>query len=652
MTVVPVIDIRDLTLDFIDPDGGTVRVLHGVDLSIAAGETLALVGESGSGKSATSLSIMGLHDRRTSVLGGTVTLRSGDAAPIELLGLTPRAMTAIRGAQIAMIFQDPMTSLNPVQRVGSQIAESLRLHRGLRGSALRTAVHDALREVGIPDPVQRASAYPHELSGGMSQRVLIALALACNPRLLIADEPTTALDVTVQAQILDLLRTVQRARGTAILFITHSLAVVAEIADRVAVMYGGRIVETAPAAELFARPRHPYTRALLDSLPAVHAEPRQRLRVIPGEIIDIRQPPPGLRVRAPLFAVGRRLPDDDAVVRGDRRASRGALPSLAAAMTALLDVAGLTVEFRIPTRPFGSPQTLHAVQDASLTLDRGEVLGVVGESGSGKTTLGRAILRLVPISAGEVRFDGERIDTLPAGRMRPVRHRLQAVFQDPTASLNPAMTIGATIGEGLAVHGIGTRSDRRERVGAMLDRVGLPRSAADRHPRMLSGGQRQRVGIARALIVEPHLLIADEAVSALDVSVQAGIVNLLMHLQAEMALAMMFIAHDLDLVRHFCDRVLVLYLGRVMETGRTADVFARPRHPYTRALLDAVPRIRPSAASPRRILSGDPPSPLAPPSGCVFRTRCPHAVARCGEVVPPLAGANGHAAACIRQHEL
>ncbi len=291
--VPPVIDIRDLTLDFLDADGGTVRVLHGVDLSIAAGETLALVGESGSGKSATSLCVMGLHDRRGTVVGGTVTLRSGDAAPVDLLGLSPRALTAIRGAEVAMIFQDPMTSLNPVQRVGTQIAESLRRHRGLRGPALRKAVHDALREVGIPDPVQRASAYPHELSGGMSQRVLIALALACNPRLLIADEPTTALDVTIQAQILDLLRSVQRARGTAILFITHSLAVVAEIADRVAVMYGGRIVETAPATELFARPRHPYTRALLDSLPAAHGKARQRLRVISGAVSDPRRPPPG-----------------------------------------------------------------------------------------------------------------------------------------------------------------------------------------------------------------------------------------------------------------------------------------------------------------------------------------------------------------------
>ncbi len=321
-------------------------------------------------------------------------------------------------------------------------------------------------------------------------------------------------------------------------------------------------------------------------------------------------------------------------------------------MTALLEVSGLSVGFRVPAGPLQPPRTLRAVQDTSLTVDRGEVLGVVGESGSGKTTLGRAILRLVPISAGEIRFAGGRIDALPAGRMRPVRRRLQAVFQDPTASLNPAMTIGATIGEGLGVHGIGTRAERSERVGAMLDRVGLPPSAAAKHPRMLSGGQRQRVGIARALIVEPELLIADEAVSALDVSVQAGIVNLLMDLQVEMALAMVFIAHDLDLVRHFCDRVLVLYLGRVMETGRSADVFAAPRHPYTRALLDAVPRIA-GGLRPRRLLAGDPPSPLSPPSGCVFRTRCPHAVARCREAVPPLeASADGHAAACIRQHEL
>ncbi len=289
----PVIDVEGLTLDFMDADKGTVRVLHGVDLAIRAGETLALVGESGSGKSATSLSVMGLHDRHNAVLAGRVTLRTDGAAPLELLELPPGGMAQIRGRQIAMIFQDPMTSLNPVQRVGDQIAESVRLHRGLRGRALRTAVIEALREVGIADPAQRASAYPHELSGGMSQRVLIALALACNPRLLIADEPTTALDVTIQAQVLDLLRGIQRARGMAVLFITHNLALVAEIADRVAVMYGGRIVENAPAAELFERPRHPYTRALLASLPTAGTAIRQRLQVIPGSVIDLRRLPPG-----------------------------------------------------------------------------------------------------------------------------------------------------------------------------------------------------------------------------------------------------------------------------------------------------------------------------------------------------------------------
>lgn len=322
-------------------------------------------------------------------------------------------------------------------------------------------------------------------------------------------------------------------------------------------------------------------------------------------------------------------------------------------MTALLAVSAMSVQYHVRSGPFQLHRVLKAVHDASFVVDRGEVLGIVGESGSGKTTLGRAVLQLVPLSAGEVRFADERIDTLPLGRLRPVRRRMQAVFQDPTGSLDPAMTIGDTVGEGLAVHAIGTRAERADRVATMLERVGLSRSTAQQRPRMLSGGQRQRVGIARALIIEPSLLIADEAVSALDVSVQAGIINLLMNLQEEMSLAMMFIAHDLDLVRHFCDRVLVLYLGRVMETGRTSDVFARPRHPYTRALLDAVPGIRPGQRGPRQLLHGDPPSPLSPPSGCVFRTRCAHALARCGEVVPALAASDdGHAAACIRQHEI
>ncbi len=321
-------------------------------------------------------------------------------------------------------------------------------------------------------------------------------------------------------------------------------------------------------------------------------------------------------------------------------------------MTALLDVTNLGVEFRLKSPPWRPPLVLHAVRGVSFTVAPREILGVVGESGSGKTSLGRAVLRLLPISSGEVHFAGRRIDRLPGRELGPVRRRMQAVFQDPTSSLNPTMTVGSAVGEGLGVHRIGTRADRSERVAAMLDRVGFPRGMAQSYPAALSGGQRQRVGIARALIVAPDLLIADEAVSALDVSVQAGIVNLLLDLREEMGLAMLFIAHDLDVVRHFCDRVMVLYLGRVMETGRTADVFAEPRHPYTRALLDAVPRLVPTG-EPRRLLAGDPPSPLAPPSGCVFRTRCPHAIAACAEVVPPLeADADGHAAACIRQHEV
>ena len=670
----PVVEVKDLRVHF-ETEDGVARAVDGVSFAIGEGETVALVGESGCGKSVTSLAMIGLVPTPPGrIAGGAILYGERD-----LLRLPKHELHRIRGNEISMIFQEPMTSLNPVFTVGEQIAESAMLHRGQsRRDALATAV-EMLELVQVPDPARIAGSYPYELSGGMRQRVMIAMALCCDPKLLIADEPTTALDVTTQAQILDLMRLLQRELGTAILFITHDLGVVAEIADRVVVMYAGRVVEEAPVDALFSRPEMPYTAALLSAIPRLDhacAGVMPRLESIPGTIPDPLTPLSGCsfepRCRHAIGLCREREPALTPV--GDARAARchrwheldltpaanppaharprddsAAAPSEPAVDLVAVDklVTAFPVRGGILYRVVGS---VAAVRGVSLTIRRGEVLGLVGESGSGKTTLGRSILRLIEPTAGRVTFEGQDLTAAPPSALKGFRRQMQMVFQDPYGSLNPRMTVGEILSEPYVIHGLARGPERAERVAALLERVGLSADHAGRYPHEFSGGQRQRIGIARALAVEPTFLVADEPVSALDVSVQAQILNLLGDLKAEFALTVLFIAHDLSVIAYLADRVAVMYLGRIVELGPAQAIYDHPIHPYTEALLSAVPVPDPKARRRRVILVGDVPSPASPPSGCAFRTRCPIAVAACAQIDPPLEEASpGHFKACIRR---
>jgi len=675
----PALRIESLGVTVPGP-AGPVRVVEDVSLRVAPGETLGLVGESGSGKTMTALAVMGLLPREARRVG---TIELGGT---RLDTATERDLERIRGRRLAIVFQGSLGVLNPVMRVGDQVAEAIRVG-GVTSAAARAArVRDLLDLVGIPDPARWAHRYPHELSGGMRQRVAIAMAIANEPDVLIADEATTALDVTVQAQVLDVLRRIQARTATAILFISHDLGLVAGAAQRVAVMYAGRIVEDGPVDELFAAPHHPYTAGLLAALPRLDGQRpvRARLGAIPGQPARAGQAPAGCPFH-PRCAVAK-IPDPCATRRpepamaGDGRlvachraveiaagtldpgpGTGGEPGSMAAPLPArsaprgpdgeapLLTVEGLVTTFPVRTgrrrRPAGR---IEAVAGVDLHLHRGEALGVVGESGCGKSTLARSVLRLVEPDRGRVLLGGR--DVRAAGRveLRRLRQRAQIVFQDPDASLNPRMSVGTIVAEPLRIHGRWDR-DGPARVRDLLQRVGLDASALHRYPHELSGGQRQRVAIARALAVGPDLLVLDEPVTALDTSVQAGVLNLLADLQATLGLAYLLIAHDLAVVRHTCDRVAVMFLGRIVETGPVGEVFDRPAHPYTQALRSAVPIPDPPVERARRriILHGDPPSPLDPPSGCRFRTRCWRADDRCATEVPALADrGGGHPVAC------
>ena len=662
----PVLDVRDLAVEF-RTSAGVVRAVDGVTWSVNAGETLALVGESGCGKSVTALAVLRLLARPAGrVVGGRILFQGQD-----LLALPEGRMRALRGRDIAMVFQEPMTSLNPVMTIGDQIAEPLRIHLGLGQQAARVRSAELLQLVGIPDANRRLDQHPHVFSGGMRQRIMIAMALACDPKLIIADEPTTALDVTVQAQILELLKDLSQRLGITLVLITHNLGIVARYADRVAVMYAGRIVEEGPAGAVFAAPRHPYTTGLLRSVPRLDVRRAGALDTIEGLPPDLLHPPPGCRFAPRCTARIAECAHDPALrttgpghLAACHRAMEmpGALPALSAqpvgsayvpdAAAPLLEVRGLAKHFAVPAGGlFGGSATVHAVEDVSFTIARRETLGLVGESGCGKTTIGRLVLRLADPTRGAILFDGQDIASASQAGMRALRTRMQVIFQDPYSSLNPRMSVGDTIMEPLRRRRRMGRTASRDRCAALLDQVGLPAAMAARYPHQMSGGQRQRVGIARALAMEPDFIVCDEAVSALDVSVQSQIVNLLARLQAELGLSYLFIAHDLAVVRHLSHRVVVMYLGRVMEVAPRDALYAAPLHPYTAALLEAVPSPDPVAerARPRRALQGELPSPLAPPSGCVFRTRCPRAIADCAAIVPPLLEVRpGRFAACIR----
>ncbi|MCZ7656630.1 MAG: ABC transporter ATP-binding protein [Xanthobacteraceae bacterium] len=663
----PLLEVVDLHVHF-STSRGIVRAVEGLSLDVKRGEVVAVVGESGSGKSVSALAIMRLLPRHTSrIPHGRILFQGRD-----LLGLDDEAMREIRGRDISMIFQEPMTSLNPILTIGLQICEPLQIHLAMTAAQARARAVELLQLVGITDPERRLDQYPHQFSGGMRQRVMIAIGLACNPKLIIADEPTTALDVTIQAQILELMKDLSRKLDIALIIITHNLGVVARYADRVVVMYAGQMVEEGDADAVFHRPRHPYSMGLLRSVPRLDRPRGVKLETIEGLPPNAAKPPEGCRFAArcpyrlpvceqppPLAAT-----DTGALSRCHRHAEIAAgriawaasggevQAGTGATSEPILSVRHLTKHFEVRSGLRGVKSVVRAVEDVSFDIHAGETLGLVGESGCGKTTVGRLILRLEDPTSGEIRFRGTDLAEASAGEMKAIRRKVQVIFQDPYSSLNPRMTVGQIIAEPLHVYRLvpagGTAADR---VAELLQQVGLRGEMAARYPHQLSGGQRQRVGIARALAMEPSFIVCDEAVSALDVSIQGQIINLLEELQRSHGLAYLFIAHDLAVVRHISTRVVVMYFGRVMEVADRDTLYREPLHPYTRLLLDAAPVPDPTIEKGRapRLIQGELPSHTAPPPGCVFSTRCPLASRECSETVPPLAAKRpGHFAACIK----
>jgi len=629
-----------------------VRAVDGISFRIARNQTFALLGESGCGKSMTALSIMRLLPDAGRIEAGAIQLEG-----LDLLGLPEVAMRGVRGKRISMIFQEPMTSLNPVMTLGRQIAESLNCHTTLSGEAVRNRVLELLRAVGIPDEARRYDEYPFQLSGGMKQRVMIAIALAGEPDLLIADEPTTALDVTIQAQVLDLLRTLQQQRNMSILLITHDLGVVSEMAHQVAVMYAGEIVELAPREQFFSSPFHPYSRKLFASLPG-KAKRAQNLEVITGSVPPLTQAFSGCRFasrcdhvmdichsKAPEWtelATGHSVRCHLVAVQAGGRGSEVAVP-VASVQDAgngvlqapLLEVANLKVHFPIYRGLFRQVVGyVKAVDDVSLTIRKGRTLALVGESGCGKTTVGKGILQLLKPTGGSVRFAGTELTSLSGRELRAQRADFQIIFQDPYASLDPRMMVADIIEEGMAALGIGIAAERQASIDSILQQVGLSPEIKYRYPHEFSGGQRQRIAIARALAVNPRLIVCDEPTSALDVSVQAQILNLLKKLQDDLGLSYLFITHNLSVVEYLAHEVAVMYLGRIVEQGDAKEVMNQPRHPYTQALLSAVPAIEKKEGREAIRLKGDLPSPSNPPSGCHFHPRCAHVMPVCKEAYP------------------
>ena len=573
-----VLAVHNLNVAFPD-EREPIPAVKKLSFSLQRGETLAIVGESGSGKSVTALSLMRLIEQSGGLVAcDSLLLRRRNGQVSDLTDLNPSQMRSVRGADIAMIFQEPMTSLNPVFPVGEQIAESIRLHQGLSGDKALAEARRMLEQVRIPEADAILGRYPHQLSGGMRQRVMIAMALSCRPAVLIADEPTTALDVTIQAQILQLIKVLQEEMEMGVIFITHDMGVVADIADRVLVMYQGEAVETGTVEQIFHAPEHPYTRALLAAVP--------RLGAMNGSDLPRRFPLISLTNPGHQEAET----EQDTVVPGEP----------------ILQVRDLVTRFPLRGGLLNRvKREVHAVENVSFDLWPGETLSLVGESGSGKSTTGRALLRLVETQEGTITFNGERIDTLPAGNLQPLRRDIQFIFQDPYASLDPRQTVGYSIMEPLRVHNLLDGDAAQRRVAWLLERVGLKPEHAWRYPHEFSGGQRQRICIARALALNPKVVIADESVSALDVSIRAQIINLLLDLQREMGIAFLFISHDMAVVERISHRVAVMYLGQIVEIGPRRAVFENPQHPYTRKLMAAVPVADPAHRQVRRVLVQD-----------------------------------------------
>jgi peptide/nickel transport system ATP-binding protein len=676
---------------------GTVHAVDGLSFEVEPGETVGIVGESGCGKTMAAMSIMRLLPRGGYIADGAISFLGRD-----LVGLSDADIRTVRGNEIGMVFQDPMTSLNPTMTIGRQIAEVVSIHRDVSAAAAMARATEALDMVGLPRPRERLRDYPHQLSGGLRQRVMIAMALACDPKLLIADEPTTALDVTIQAQILQLLDRLKRELGMGIILITHDMGVIAGRADRVVVMYAGRKVETADTVQLFKNVRHPYTEALLASIPQLDQDKRQELYSIPGLPPDLRRPPLACRF-APrcAFATERCRAHDPPLAGEDPhhpyacfhpRSSaasdmgelgarllaeaennkalmatfgkelelleRSSEPDLAASRPAA-DSSEWILEFREVSKEFPITAgailrrriaTLHAVTDVELGVRHGETFGLVGESGCGKTTLGRMGVGLELPTRGRVLFDGIDLSSVSGAGFRELRRDLQFMFQDPYASLDPRMRVKEIISEPLDIARRGSRKERVDTVRRLLDEVGLAHDAIDRYPDEFSGGQRQRLGLARALALNPKLIVADEPVSALDVSIRSQILNLMKRLQGSHGLTYIVISHDLSVVRYLADRIGVMYLGSLVEVGPADDIYEKPAHPYTAGLLEAIPVPNPELARSKGhgvAVRGELPSPVHPPSGCRFRTRCPRAQDVCAEVVPPLRPfGKEHLAAC------
>jgi peptide/nickel transport system ATP-binding protein len=665
----PLLEITDLHTE-IRLRRSTVHAVDGISLRVEAGETLGIVGESGCGKTITALSVMKLLPTGGHITGGSIRLGG-----TEITALPEDDMRQVRGNEVGMIFQDPLTSLNPTMTVGKQIAEAVVLHREVTKEQAMDRAAEVLDLVGLPKARERINDYPHQFSGGMRQRAMIAMALACEPKLLIADEPTTALDVTIQKQILELIDDLRRRLGMAVILVTHDLGVIAGRADRVAVMYAGKIAETTDTGTLFRNPRHPYTEALFQSLPESSVATRDRLYSIPGIPPDLTNPPSACRFAPRCRYAADRCRAEEPQLLGEvpghmfacffpvgvterrvaevkERAPEELVASANGTGDVLLSVRNLVKDFPVTRgavlqRKVGN---VSAVANVSFEVREGETFGLVGESGCGKTTIGRLIVGLEKPTDGSIWFAGKDLARVREREYRRQRRDIQFMFQDSYASLDPRMRAGAVLSEPLVVQRMGNREERARTVAEMLGHVGLPQNAIERFPHEFSGGQRQRLGFARSLMLHPKLIVADEPVSALDVSIQAQILNLMKELQRELGLTYLFISHDLAVIRYLSNHIGVMYLGKLVEVGPADEVYLTPAHPYTQGLINSAPVPDPESekAKVHEGVKGELPSAITPPSGCRFRTRCPLAQDICAEVEPQLTpfSLNGHQAAC------